>query len=538
MNTHRIPLLSLLTADERQLIDSRCAAWKGRGDAALPPIAAFLKASFGADLVLDPDIVAGFVGDQSHLPGTAAGVARPETTRECAAILRACSKAGLPVTLSGGRSNLTGSATPHGGVVMSLGKRLHPPVAVDLARQLVTAPVGMILEELRREVIRQSRGAFHYPVDPTSRGDSSVGGTLACNASGFIPGERGATRERVESIEVVLAEGGVIRARRGEYRSEKGRFHFVDGDRIMEVPVPRYDRPRIKNAGGPFSAPDGVMDFIDWIVGSEGIYGVITDCTLRIAPRPRDTVDLFIPLPDEAGALTLLEKVRTLTGNSLGVLGALEYFGVNCRGHMDHEEKLFRGDNAVAVYLQIPVGDQSVEEVAGEWLDRLAGAGCPLDPDAVLLMDNERDRAMFMEARHSLPAKTLEVVQQRGTFTIMTDCVVPPDRFREFLDFTHNLLRGAGMDYVAFGHLGDCHLHFTLLPDAANLSQGTDLYDRIVAGAARLGGVYSGEHGTGKRKRKDFLRCYGAEGVQQVLRCKQAVDPALILNPGNVIEPC
>jgi D-lactate dehydrogenase (cytochrome) len=127
-------------------------------------------------------------------------------------------------------------------------------------------------------------------------------------------------------------------------------------------------------------------------------------------------------------------------------------------------------------------------------------------------------------------------VQRRGTFTIMTDTVVPPDRFAEFLDATHRLLRAAGLDYVSFGHFGDCHLHFTLLPEKANLAAALDAYDRIVAESAGLGGVYSGEHGTGKRKRKDFLRCYGAAAAEDVLRGKRAVDPFFLLNRGNVVE--
>jgi FAD/FMN-containing dehydrogenase len=84
--------------------------------------------------------------------------------------------------------------------------------------------------------------------------------------------------------------------------------------------------------------------------------------------------------------------------------------------------------------------------------------------------------------------------------------------------------------------MGDCHLHFTLLPEAGTMELAVDLYDRIVDRAASLGGVYSGEHGTGKRKRKDFIRCYGREGAEQVLRCKRAIDPGPILNRGDVVE--
>jgi D-lactate dehydrogenase (cytochrome) len=177
-----------------------------------------------------------------------------------------------------------------------------------------------------------------------------------------------------------------------------------------------------------------------------------------------------------------------------------------------------------------------MEDAAEEWLGVLLEADCSVDEDAILLLDNDRDREVFMEARHSMPANALEVVQRRGTYTIMTDTVVPPERFAEFLEYTHKIITAAGMDYLSFGHLGDCHLHFTILPEKDELRRATELYDMIVARSAELGGVYSGEHGTGKRKRGDFLKCYGASAADEIRRSKAAVDPEFLLNRGNVVD--
>lgn len=130
-----------------------------------------------------------------------------------------------------------------------------------------------------------------------------------------------------------------------------------------------------------------------------------------------------------------------------------------------------------------------------------------------------------------------QVVRRNGTYTIMTDAVVPPENFARFLSDVHGLLKSEGIDYLSFGHFGDCHLHFTLLPARDNLSRATELYDLIVARAAELGGVYSGEHGTGKRKRTDFLKLYGQSAIEQLKRCKAAVDPDFLVNRGNVFIP-
>jgi D-lactate dehydrogenase (cytochrome) len=153
-----------------------------------------------------------------------------------------------------------------------------------------------------------------------------------------------------------------------------------------------------------------------------------------------------------------------------------------------------------------------------------------------MLLDSSKLQEMFMEARHSMPANALEVVQHRGTFTIMTDAVVPHEHFAEFLEATHSRLNEKGLDYLSFGHLGDCHLHFTILPKKEQIDEGVEVYDFVISESARLGGIYSGEHGTGKRKRKDFIRCYGEGAVEAIKKCKSGVDPQFLLNRGNVVE--
>jgi len=534
MSSHRIQCQSVLTDNELEAIDGFAA--NNRGIAALPAMADLLRGMFGAELVLDQDIVAGFTRDSSNLPGRADALFRPQSERELAAIFRLCFLTGIPFTVSGGRSSLTGSATPESGIVISTVKMLSPPVTVDHARQTAVAPVGIILEDMRRAVLEQSGGRLFYPVDPTSRSDALMGGAVACNASGFTPGEAGAIRHWIEAVDFILPNGMKITARRGEYLSNNGCFLLADRHKTHELPAPRYPRPKIKNAGGPYSSPEGMLDFVDLVVGSEGIFGAVTACEMRLAPSPAGYLDLFFSLPAEENAVVLLDHLRNNLPGGLGQLTALEYFGVNCRKYMTHENLLFRGANQVGVYIQEPLADKNHDDAAVAWLERLAAADCGLDENAVIMLDNDRDRKIFMEARHSMPANALEVVQHRGTYTIMTDTVVPPERFSAFLEFTHRVIQAEKLDYLSFGHFGDCHLHFTILPEQDKLARATEIYDLIIAESARLGGVYSGEHGTGKRKRKDFLRCYGPEAVEQVRKCKAAVDPEFLLNRGNVIE--
>ncbi|HRR21582.1 MAG: FAD-binding oxidoreductase [Bacteriovoracaceae bacterium] len=531
--TNRIMLEDILSPEDCRIID---AASSPPGDMkVLSSLAEVLRDRFGLVLEFDPDIISGLIVDSSNLPGAASAVCRPRNERECAAAARACFTAKIPFTISAGRSNLTGSATPEGGVLVSLERMKNPDVRLDAGTATVQSPAGIILEDLRREVTRLSANALIFPIDPTSRTDAMVGGAIACNASGFTPGEPGAMRNWVERLDVLLPDGSMVRARRGQYLSIDGVFILAHKDSQTLLPVPRYSRPAVKNASGPYSSPDGVMDFVDLIIGSEGLFGIVTACQLRLSRRPHDCLDLFFSLRGEAQMLVFHEYLYHRLAGEFSVLSAFEYFGVNCRTYMDHGNKLFSGNDQVGIYLQIPLHDHTVDEAAREWFDILTQAPCSIDVNAVKLMTTDKDRVIFLEARHSMPARSLEVVQRRGTYTIMSDTVVPRESFGDFLSYTHGLLKRERLDYLTFGHLGDCHLHFMILPEASQLERATQVYELIVEKSAELGGVYSGEHGTGKRKRGDFLKCYGVAAVEQIRLAKQAVDPFHLLNRGNVI---
>ena len=82
---------------------------------------------------------------------------------------------------------------------------------------------------------------------------------------------------------------------------------------------------------------------------------------------------------------------------------------------MDHEERLFRSDDEVGVYLQVPLYEETIEEASEEWFNILVSCPCDINEEGILIMASDRDRALFLEARHSLPANSLEIVKQRGT---------------------------------------------------------------------------------------------------------------------------
>ncbi len=399
MPTHRLQPQPVLDKDAHEALDAFCASHSGVES--LEALAGFLQERYGVELSLDPDVVAGFAEDSSHLPGAAQALARPQDETGCAAVLRVCTQAKIPITVSAGRSSLTGSATPRGGVVLSTSRMLTPAVEVDASGASAKAPVGLLLEDMRKAVREQTGGEKVFSVDPTSRGDATVGGCVACNASGFTPGESGAMRDWVRSVRFLLPNGTVLEAERGAYVSADGAFVLAGDGEDRAWPVPTYARPAIKNAGGPFSSPDGTADFVDLVVGSEGLFGLVTACTLGLANRPDGYLDLFFSLPGEAEALRLLTAARERFHGDLSCVSAFEYFGVHCRAHMDHEGRFFRSDDPVGMYIQEPLFDKDMEDAAEVWLEVLAEAELDVDEDAMLLLDTDALRDLFLEARPS-----------------------------------------------------------------------------------------------------------------------------------------
>ena len=219
----------------------------------------------------------------------------------------------------------------------------------------------------------------------------------------------------------------------------------------------------------------------------------------------------------------------------MGKLSAFEYFGENCLDYMVNREQLFSDGCDIAIYMQVPVTDDLDDNIE-RWYNIISDSGIISSDSQIISLNEPQNWKTFFEARHSMPTNALEKARVNGVLSIITDTIVPPNNFNIFIKDVHSMLKKSEIDYLLFGHLGDCHLHFHLIPTQEQQSKALEVYDQIVERSAELGGVYSAEHGTGKRKHKDFVKCYGKEAVQQIRQTKRDLDPDFILNRGNVIE--
>ena len=531
ISSHIISAKSLISSDSQKLINRFANT-----NPSIKEISEFLIKEFLIDITLDKDIIAGFDHDWSNMPGYADALCRPKNTLECSIVMKLCNLLKIPITISAGRTNLTGSATPLGGIILSI-SQINSIDGIDIQNKKITASPGVYLEEIRDYVLNESKQKLIFPVDPTSRKEAMLGGAISCNASGFTPGEKGAMRYWVSGFEIILSNGEIIKANREQYISKDGEFiiNYSNGDKTKVV-IPTYDRVEIKNASGPFSASDGIIDFIDLIVGSEGLFGCIVSATLNLEDRPSDYLNLFIKLKNENDALRLYLDFSNYLSGDMSTLSGFEYFGKNCSSYMIHQEYLFDYDFTVGVYVQIPIYNEEIDSIIEKWYDILMNLEYITKDEQILSLNEPRSWKTFFEARHSMPANALQKAKEYKIKSIITDTIVPPESFSKFIKETHTLIQDNNIDYLLFGHLGDCHLHFHLIPNSDNEKDAIDCYHKIIQLSSKLGGVYSAEHGTGKRKRQDFIECYGNAAANQVKKCKEGFDPKFLLNPGNVIE--
>ena len=155
------------------------------------------------------------------------------------------------------------------------------------------------------------------------------------------------------------------------------------------------------------------------------------------------------------------------------------------------------------MYLQVPIFNHDIDTKMMEWAKILEQFDPSINLDNIIILNDSINWKKFFEARHSIPDNALTRTKQLGGISIITDTIVPYRNFKKYLSLVHKKLQHENIEYLLFGHLGDCHLHFHLIPTHKQQKKSLKVYDYMIDLSAQLEGVYSAEHGTGKRKRND-----------------------------------
>lgn len=475
-----------------------------------------------------------YLSDASNMQGGhAEKLFVPESEAEISEILRDASEKNVAVTVSGARTGTVGGAVPFGGWVISL-EKLNKIVSVDKEKLKAVVEPAVILADLQRSV--EGEGLF-YPPDPTEW-SCQIGGTVATNASGARSFKYGATRQFVERLRVVLASGEIVKIGRGERFSDNGTL--VVGS-IKEIKVPTYDRPDVrKNVSGFYNAEP--LDAIDLFIGSEGSLGVITQVVLKLLPKPEGFFSGIVFFKGEADLLAFVDAAKALSfanrrSQPADLIDAtlIEYFDANALKFISEKFPETPDGMAGAIFFEQETKSETEDALLEQWNALLEKHNA--DVEGSWFTTTEQDREKMRAFRHALPVSVNERVVRNKQKKIGTDMAVPDENFPAFLRFYNETLDASGIDYVIFGHIGDCHLHANLLPkDDIEAEKARHLYGRFVAQSIMLGGTISAEHGIGKLKSKYLNVMMGERYLNEMAELKRAFDPKGILGRGNMFD--
>ncbi len=454
-------------------------------------------------LITDRDIVESYSVDSLGLRGQFLGVLRPCSEEEVLMAVREASAQGIKLTPQGLRSSLTGASIAQEGVALSL-ERMNRILDIDEKKRIAIVQPGVITADLRATV--KGLGLM-YPPDPTSQGESTIGGNVATNASGSKGLKYGSTRDWVQSIRWVDGRGNI---------------NYVN------------NCSGLKSSVGPCVFQRAT----DIITGSEGIYGIITEITLRLIRAPMGSVIIIGFFEDVWQAL---EFVRYSLVEKGLCPSAMEFLDEACIGFIRQRGEGLRipdGANAI-VYMEQEYGDEAYVESAMEvWLRALEAHTKYHHDTQVAMSDSEKER--FYKLRHRVPESLNEEsnkVVGFGGCKVATDWVEPVGRLKEIFLYFEEIRHILGDMLVArYGHIGNGHLHFNFIArNKEERAVAEEVEWLLVQKAVKLGGSVSGEHGIGKLKRSHLFLMYPEIVIESMRALKCLFDPKAILAPGNIL---
>ncbi len=457
-------------------------------------IVSVLERELGADAIVGPghDKLDDYGRDESPLPE----FYPPEcavlcsSTEQVAAVLRICLERKVPVTPRGAGSGMVGGALPiQGGIVLST-ERMQRIKEIDADDLIAIVEPGVVTGRLQEQVEAQE---LFYPPDPASLEFCSIGGNAATNAGGPRAFKYGVTREYVLGLEVALMGGETMRCGR---RTAKG----VTG-----------------------------YDLVAGFVGTEGTFGVITELTLKLLPRPpaaATVLGVFKDVPSAGAAISSLLR----GGLRPRVLELADRASID---HVRAKSRYRFPDNAGAIVL-IEV-DGSPESMSQQ-MEAIGLACDELGAIDVLGATEPAERRSVWEARRLISPALKEAYRIK----VNEDVCVPRGKIVEMLARVDRVSHETGIETAVFGHAGDGNLHVNLLSnddpeDPAVRAKMWSAAERVFAHTVELGGTLSGEHGIGLTKR-DYVHMEQSEQVLAWQRkWKSMWDPSGLLNPGKVI---
>jgi D-lactate dehydrogenase (cytochrome) len=410
----------------------------------------------------------------------------PQSTSEVGAIVAICAAHRAPIVPYGAGTSLEGNASAiRGGVCIDFAQ-MSNLIEVNADDLDCRVQPGMTRKRLNAEL--RDTGLF-FPIDPGA--DASIGGMASTRGSGTMAVRYGTMRDNVMALEVVLADGRVIRTSRRARKSAAG-----------------YDLTRL-------------------FVGAEGTLGVITEVTLRLHPVPEAIAAVVCPFASFEGTVATAIAVSQagIPVARIELLDEVMIRGVNQYAKLGIMEQ-------PTLFLEFHGSPAAVAEQA-EAVREIAQERGALGFESATRTE---DRSRLWTARDNTLYAGLGL--RPGAKAVITDVCVPVSRLAECLIATKQDIAQSGLIAPIVGHVGDGNFHTLILVDPTSseeIARAQALHDRMVARALDLDGTSTGEHGIGSGKIA-FLERELGEAVDVMRSIKQTLDPAGIMNPGKIFR--
>lgn len=425
-----------------------------------------------------------FSQDKPVMPGV---LVLPGSTAETSEVIKLAASYGIPVIPRGAGSNLSGGTLPTTDCIILQMTRMNRIIKIDKRNMIAVVEPGVINGKFQKELAKH--GLF-YPPDPASLEFSTMGGNVAECAGGPRGVKYGVTRDYVLGLEVVLADGTILKTGAATMKSVAG-----------------YDLTRL-------------------IVGSEGTLAVITQITVKVLPKPEAEQTVLVAFADlDQTSDTVVEILAR------GIIPAsFEFMDKVCVENIESYIPSGLPLEAEAVLLIEVDGPQKLlqEQIAEiEKICREKGAIQIRSASSV----EERDK-LWQGRRGVFGAFA------RNYATILAeDVTVPRDKIPEAVRKVRELGEKYGIQTAVIAHAGDGNLHADILTDERNkeeMERVNQLLAELFQAAVDLGGTITGEHGIGLSKAPFLPLESGVEGMRVMKAIKEALDPQNILNPGKM----
>lgn len=450
-----------------------------------------LRQAVGDDSVLtDVDVTSAYQRDMMPLApyGTPLAVVLPTDAEQVQAVVRACAAARVPIVPRGAGSGLSGAANAIDGCVVLVTTKMNGIIEIDPGNRLAVVEPGVINLDLRGAV--EKHGLF-YPPDPSSYDWCTIGGNLSTNAGGLCCVKYGVTTDSVLGLEVVLADGELLKTGR---RTVKG--------------VAGYDLTKL-------------------FIGSEGTLGVITKATLALRPLPQAPATLVAAFSTTTAAGVAVSRIV-----SEGIVPSL--MEIMDRSSIEAVERYLKtelGAGPGCAALLICQSDSGAEAGRRE-LAAIEQACQDAGAELVYATEDVSEGRDLLTARRAV----LMALEVYGAW-LTDDVCVPRTRIAELIDGCERISAEVGLRIAVVGHAGDGNMHPTIVYDptsADEFARAHQAFDDILSVGLALGGTVTGEHGIGKIKREWLEREIGPIGLRVHRDIKRALDPENLFNPGSM----